>query len=637
MKAQTKALVASVVVIALALTAVSGVTYSWFSDSEQTDIDVSTAVVKYTSTFEGKKELGEGAITKNVADNTFSISNLAAAQNYTINVSTVNESTVQTVYRMYVTHQNGELTDYDLKNILVNDISIFGNEEIVIEDWTSLKAGVNPNDYTIAITTPESYGDIGDAPLDWNNESSRAGLKISVIIEAYQASYKESAVVGGVSYNSLGEAVSNAHDGDTIKLMANARESIRILGKDITIDLNGKNIVAPKPDDKAIIVGAGAKLTINGSGVVDGGHGGDNVSVSAEGGTVIINGGSFTVGHNAGGYGNSVIYSAGGNVTVNGGSFYTDYNYRGTYYVLNQNNGNPGTIAVNGGSFDNYDPSTGDDNLSGNFVSEGYTVVSQSKGEHIWYTVVKGSGSSPGTQDELNNGISASTEKDVGLVLPSNTNFTLDNDIANGETKARNVSFIGDGTQTVDVVTNAITAEGGKLNYQRGSNFAFKNLTIQAGEGDFDGVVCDGLTYINCTIKGKLTLYGKATFINCTFENTMANQYSIWTWGGTDVKFENCTFNTNGKAILLYGQATALNPTNLVVKNCIFNDRNNGTAEKAAIEIGNDYNATYTLTIENATVNGFAKGKNTDSTLWANKNSMVAAHLSVTIDGTKAQ
>ena len=170
------------------------------------------------------------------------------------------------------------------------------------------------------------------------------------------------------------------------------------------------------------------------------------------------------------------------------------------------------------------------------------------------------------------------------------------------------------------------------LSYQRGSTFTFKNVTIQAGEGSFDGIVCDELVYNNCIIKGKLTLYGKATFINCTFENEMANQYSIWTWGGTDVRFEDCTFNTNGKAILLYGQATAEKPTNLTVSNCTFNDRNNGSAGKAAIEIGNDYNATYSLTVTSATVNGFADGKNTGSKIWANKNSMDAEHLTVIID-----
>ena len=240
-------------------------------------------------------------------------------------------------------------------------------------------------------------------------------------------------------------------------------------------------------------------------------------------------------------------------------------------------------------------------------------------------------------QQQANDAITNATDKKVNISIASGQTITLDNGIANEGDKSRDITFSGDGSQTVDVITNAISAEGGQLNYQRGSTFTFENLNIQAGEGNFDGIVCDEVTYKSCTIKGKLTLYGKATFINCTFENDMANQYSIWTWGGTDVKFEGCTFNTNGKAILLYGQATESKPTNLVVNNCIFNDRNNGTAGKAAIEIGNDYNATYTLTVNSATVNGFAAGKNTNSTLWANKNSMDAAHLTVTIDGSKVQ
>ena len=240
-------------------------------------------------------------------------------------------------------------------------------------------------------------------------------------------------------------------------------------------------------------------------------------------------------------------------------------------------------------------------------------------------------------QQQANDAITNATDKKVNISIASGQTITLDNGIANEGDKSRDITFSGDGSQTVDVITNAISAEGGQLNYQRGSTFTFENLNIQAGEGNFDGIVCDEVTYKSCTIKGKLTLYGKATFINCTFENDMANQYSIWTWGGTDVKFEGCTFNTNGKAILLYGQATESKPTNLVVNNCTFNDRNNGTAGKAAIEIGNDYNATYTLTVNSATVNGFAAGKNTNSTLWANKNSMDAAHLTVTIDGSKVQ
>ena len=358
--------------------------------------------------------------------------------------------------------------------------------------------------------------------------------------------------------------------------------------------------------------------------------------INAPGKTVTVNGGTY--------YGGCTTFQVTkGTLVVNGGFFQVtpDNGTGDCRYTLNCIDANYGNgsakIIVKGGTFVNFDPSdSASENPRANFVADGYSVISETKANgDVWYTVVKGTGVVPGTQEALNNGIENSTDKDVTVVMPANSSFTLDNGIANEGTKARDITFVGDGTQTVDVVKNAITAEGGQLNYQRGSTFTFENMTIQAGEGSFDGVVCDELTYKNCTIKGKLTLYGKATFINCTFENTMANQYSIWTWGGTDVTFEGCTFNTNGKAILLYGQATEAKPTNLKVNNCIFNDRNNGAAGKAAIEIGNDYNATYTLTVNNATVNGFADGKNTGSKLWANKNSMDAAHLSVTIDGNK--
>ena len=397
-------------------------------------------------------------------------------------------------------------------------------------------------------------------------------------------------------------------------------------------------VVALNPNDIAVKAsGSDTNVTITG-GYYDGGNGGNNICVYAmDGATVTIQGGTFTVGSDASGTGNSVVESNGGNIVIEGGFFYTNYNWRGFYYVLNQKNNNPGTITVKGGTFVNYDPSQGDDNLGGSFVADGYSVVSEKHGDDTWYTVVKGTGVIPGTQEDLNTAITDSTNKDITVIMPADQTLTLDNDIANEGAKARNITFVGDGTQTVDVITNAISAEGGQLNYQRGSTFTFENVTVQAGEGSFDGIVCDELVYRNCTIKGKLTLYGKATFINCTFDNTMANQYSIWTWGGTDVTFEGCTFNTNGKAILLYGQATAEKPTDLVVNNCTFNDRKSGTAGKAAIEVGNDYNATYTLTVNHATVNGFAAGKNTGSHLWANKNSMDAAHLTVTIDGTKVQ
>lgn len=131
-------------------------------------------------------------------------------------------------------------------------------------------------------------------------------------------------------------------------------------------------------------------VTIEG-GTYNGGEGGNNQSVHvANGATVTIKGGVFTVGSDASGTGNSVVESNGGNVVIEGGFFYTPYSWKGFYYVLNQQNNNPGTITVKGGTFVNYDPSKGDDNLGGNFVADGYKVVSETKDNgDVWYTVVK--------------------------------------------------------------------------------------------------------------------------------------------------------------------------------------------------------------------------------------------------------
>ena len=414
-----------------------------------------------------------------------------------------------------------------------------------------------------------------------------------------------------------------------------------IISKPTTLQLN-KKITSPdnmgnnSSNFTALIVAADTTINAGENGGIDTGVNGAYAINVINGANLVINGGTYYGGGTA-------VQVQKGTVTINGGHFAVEafsdpYGYE---FMLNcidaAYKDGSAKIIVKGGTFVNFNPADCKAEGAGtNFVADGYSVISETKANgDVWYTVVKGTGVVPSTQGDLNTGITGSSNKDVTVVMPASSTFTLDNGIAHEGAKSRNVTFVGDGTQTVDVITNATSAEGGQLNYQRGSTFTFENMTIQAGEGSFDGIVCDELTYKNCTIKGKLTLYGKATFINCVFENTMDNQYSIWTWGGTDVTFENCTFNTNGKAILLYGRATASKPTNLVVNNCIFNDRNNGAAGKAAIEIGNDYDATYTLTINDITVNGFADGKNTGSKLWANKNSMDATHLTVTIDGVK--
>ena len=438
----------------------------------------------------------------------------------------------------------------------------------------------------------------------------------------------------------LRTALANGH---SAKLAADITidETISVpAGKDVILDLNGHEINNTEDlwnettGDWSLVSVRGGSLTIKGDGILKAKEN-DCFAVDVQdGGHVIIEDGEYISNVHA-------VYVWVGTAEIRGGKYSVQQKFqdpaKADEFVLNcydahYRNGTA-KIIVTGGEFVSFNPADcWAEGAHTNFLAPGYKTTKIGENYFVTKADVTPVANKAGFDDAVTAG---SADQPMTVELHPNVTVELENGIANEGTKSRNLTVVGDGTQTFDVITKAISAEGGTLNYQRGSSFTFKNLTVQAGEGNFDGIVCDALTYENCTIKGKLTLYGKATFINCVFENTMANQYSIWTWGGTDVTFEDCTFNTNGKAILLYGQATATKPTNLTVSNCEFNDRNNGTANKAAIEIGNDYDATYNLVVNNITVNGFADGKNTGSKVWANKTSMDAAHLSVTIDGVK--
>lgn len=66
--------------------------------------------------------------------------------------------------------------------------------------------------------------------------------------------------------------------------------------------------------------------------------------------------------------------------------------------------------------------------------------------------------------------------------------------------------------------------------------------------------------------------------------------------------------------MLVYGSGTS----EVTFTNCIFNDFG-GQNGKAAIETGNDYDATYTININNCEVNGFDVNSVSGSNVWGNK------------------
>ena len=608
-------IVSAFLAIALCMSVIAGATFALFTSNAKVNLSITSATVKVSADVEnlklysttevnpatnkGKKQDLTGNTfllggTANFTDGVLTLDRLAPGDGVTFDIKLTNKSNIDVKYRVVI----GEATGGDLADAL--DITVNGDkyEGAINTEWNEVAANADIPSVPVKV----------ELPVAADNDYAEKTVSLDITVEVVQASIKDT-------------------------------ESAKKFTRDTEYKLTG---IKASGGNGVLRVTYGT-LTINGVGTLKAVESSDHYAMAiwANGANskVIINGGKYVQEITGTDTQYDLIYASDkATIEIYGGTFQCAT----PQWTLNCLDNSGSKIYVMGGKFYKFNPAEPHVQPEGTeeiIVPEGYEV----KKSGDWYSVVRKANvafdaGKNGAYETLNDAITnASKDGNVSIKLPAESTVTLDNGIANESAKAKDLTFVGDGTQTVDVEAAAVGAEGGRLNYQRGSKFTFKDMTIQAGEGNFDGIVCDELVYENCTIKGKLTLYGKATFINCTFENDMPNQYSIWTWGGTDVKFENCTFNTNGKASLLYGQATKAKPTNLTVNNCTFNDRNGGAAGKAAIEIGNDYNATYTLTINNITVNGFANGKNTNSKVWANKNSMDAEHLTVTIDGTKVQ
>ena len=203
-------------------------------------------------------------------------------------------------------------------------------------------------------------------------------------------------------------------------------------------------------------------------------------------------------------------------------------------------------------------------------------------------------------QDALNSAVS----------VTGNVAITL----SNGEYKMPNSSTTGKVTISGTKETVLDVTQGAYLNNADG--VTIEGVTIKTSTGmangngaDYAALYTPNVTYKNCTFVGPMRV-GRdgAKFINCTFTN-LGNDY-IWNYGN-DVTFEGCTFNTDGKAILLYsdgGNEVAM----VTVKNCVFNSTQGAKAGAianqncAAIEIHNYGNGVNLVTEGNTYDSNFS-------------------------------
>ena len=172
----------------------------------------------------------------------------------------------------------------------------------------------------------------------------------------------------------------------------------------------------------------------------------------------------------------------------------------------------------------------------------------------------------------------------------------------------------------------AVTLGGAKITFA-GITFDYKT------NGNYIGLQhADTLVYNNCTINGMVFLYAASeTFNGCTFNQTSADAYNVWTYGARNVAFNGCTFNCVGKSVLLYNEG-ANDGTNLTVSNTEF-IASASVEGKAAIEIDTHLmNGNSTVTVDGKTnATGFATGSNSNSPLWNDKTQTADTNKNTTV------
>lgn len=136
----------------------------------------------------------------------------------------------------------------------------------------------------------------------------------------------------------------------------------------------------------------------------------------------------------------------------------------------------------------------------------------------------------------------------------------------------------------------------------KGSNkVTFKNMTLRSGTANYLGFKHSNDTVVeNCALYGRTTYWGynSAKFIGSTFYAPNGD-YAIWTYYCKEMTFENCIFNTSGKAVNVYSDFEAdqrdytinfnyctVNSTSLNKQALNINDSNKGT-HKNTININN--------------------------------------------------
>lgn len=400
--------------------------------------------------------------------------------------------------------------------------------------------------------------------------------------------------------------------------------------------LNSKQTTGEKTGSNQGIVNKG-KLTLTDVNVGSAETTGN--AIKNEGGHIEINGGTFAAGDRSKaiayayvfynisgdmivndatsiGLPNGMFSCNSGTITVNGGHYEIKPGANTWYMALATNNGDPsgntpaGTIYLNSGKYI-HKSIYGQPTMGNVIISEECDINWTAQKTNIIDTQTE--------LDELESTIPDNTPTTVllkSIEARSTTMYTLDG------YSNKIITFIGVGEGVV------IDMQGKTPNMSN-SELEFNNVTFKYSNKNCIGLQhVKSVTYKNCVIEGQPFLYGSTERFNgCTFKQTSADAYNVWTYGAADVTFDNCTFESAGKSVLIYKEA--LNEEyKVTLNNCILN-ASSPVEGKAAIEIDSSFpgggnGGSYTVNINNTTATGFGLGSASKSTLFNQKTGSAA-------------
>lgn len=207
----------------------------------------------------------------------------------------------------------------------------------------------------------------------------------------------------------------------------------------------------------------------------------------------------------------------------------------------------------------------------------------------------------PADSEELADFLKRTTAVEVTIYLKKNMTYVLPN-ISN-----KNVTFIGDGTNLIDMANSALTTRTNE-----NLKLTFRDTTIRFSETAKQSIPgAESVAYENCTIEGQYSMSGEQVrATDCTFERSV-----VYTGTAAETTFNRCAFYVaEGAAVYVCSSATGENYT-VTIENCAFYSQ---SATKSAVLIGSDSgsNNAYDVKINGCMATGFATGDRTGSELY---------------------